>query len=147
MSKPQNKYYVFIPVVIALSFAGGLLLGNKIDVLKNARMGEKTEGKLKLNKLIDFIDKEYVDKVNTDSIVDLTVTGILENLDPHSTYIPKEQLASVAESMEGNFVGIGVNFYMYKDTLTVINQATEFYSLIINNFSKKNTNPKTYFLS
>ena len=120
MNKPQNKYYVFIPVIIALSFAGGLLLGNKIDVLKNARMGTKTEGKLKLNKLIDFIDSEYVDKVNTDSIVDLTVTGILENLDPHSVYIPKEQLASVAESMEGNFVGIGVNFYMYKDTLTVI---------------------------
>ena len=77
MSKPQNKYYVFIPVIIALSFAGGLLLGKKMDVLKNSRMGDKTEGKLKLNKLIDFIDNEYVDKVNTDSIVDLTVTGIL----------------------------------------------------------------------
>lgn len=120
MSKHQNKYYVFIPVIIAMSFAGGLLLGNKMEILKNAQIGTKTEGKLKLNKLIDFIDNEYVDKVNSDSIVDLTVTGILENLDPHSTYIPKEQLASVAESMEGNFVGIGVNFYMYKDTLTVI---------------------------
>lgn len=120
MSKHQNKYYVFIPVIIALSFAGGLLLGNKIDVLKNSRFGSKTEGKLKLNKLIDFIDNEYVDKVNTDSIVDLTVTGILENLDPHSVYIPKEKLAAVSENMEGNFVGIGVNFYMYKDTLTVI---------------------------
>lgn len=120
MNKHQNKYYVFIPVIIALSFAGGLLLGHKIDVLKNSQMGSKTEGKLKLNKLLDFIDNEYVDKVNTDSIVDLTVTGILENLDPHSTYIPKEQLAAVSENMEGNFVGIGVNFYMYKDTLTVI---------------------------
>ena len=103
-----------------MSFAGGLVLGHKMDVLKNAQIGSKSEGKLKLNKLIDFIDNEYVDKVNTDSIVDLTVSGILEKLDPHSTYIPKEQLASVAESMEGNFVGIGVNFYMYKDTLTVI---------------------------
>lgn len=120
MSKPHHKYYIFIPVIIALSFAGGLLLGNKIDVLKNARIGSKTEGKIKLNKLIDFIDSEYVDDVNTDSIVDLTVSGILEKLDPHSTYIPKNQLAHVAENMEGNFVGIGVNFYMYKDTLTVI---------------------------
>lgn len=120
MSKTQNKYYIFIPVIIALSFAGGLLLGTNIDVLKNTKIGAKTEGKLKLNKLLDFIDNEYVDKVNTDSIVDLTVSGILEKLDPHSTYIPKEQLAQVAESMEGNFVGIGVNFYMYKDSLTVI---------------------------
>ena len=120
MSKQPSRYYIFIPVIIALSFAGGLLFGDKIDILKNARIGSKTEGKLKLNKLIDFIDNEYVDDVNTDSIVDLTVSGILEKLDPHSTYIPKEQLAAVAENMEGNFVGIGVNFYMYKDTLTVI---------------------------
>lgn len=120
MSKQQARYYVFIPVIIALSFAGGLLFGDKIDVLKNARIGSKTEGKIKLNKLIDFIDNEYVDDVNTDSIVDLTVSGILEKLDPHSTYIPKEQLAAVSENMDGNFVGIGVNFYMYKDTLTVI---------------------------
>lgn len=120
MLKKQNKYYIFIPIIIALSFAGGLLLGSKLDALNQVNIGDKTKGKLKLNQLIDFIDTEYVDKINTDSIVDLTVSGILENLDPHSVYIPKEQLASVNESMEGNFVGIGVNFYMYKDTLTVI---------------------------
>ena len=120
MHKKQNKYYIFIPIIIALSFAGGLLLGSKLDALNQVNIGNKTKGKLKLNQLIDFIDTEYVDKINTDSIVDLTVSGILENLDPHSVYIPKEQLTSVNESMEGNFVGIGVNFYMYKDTLTVI---------------------------
>ena len=95
-------------------------MGSKLDSLNQVNIGAKTKGKLKLNQLFDFIDKDYVDKINTDSIVDLTVSGILENLDPHSVYIPKEQLASVNESMEGNFVGIGVNFYMYKDTLTVI---------------------------
>ncbi len=120
MLKKQNKYYIFIPIIIALSFAGGLLLGSKLDALNQVNIGDKTKGKLKLNQLIDFIDTEYVDKINTDSIVDLTVSGILENLDPHSVYIPKEQLAAVNESMDGNFVGIGVNFYMYKDTLTVI---------------------------
>ena len=120
MLKKQNKYYIFIPIIIALSFAGGLLLGSKLDALNQVNICDKTKGKLKLNQLIDFIDTEYVDKINTDSIVDLTVSGILENLDPHSVYIPKEQLAAVNESMEGNFVGIGVNFYMYKDTLTVI---------------------------
>ena len=120
MSKHQNKFYIYIPIIIALSFAGGMLLGSKLDDLQQTNLGSKSAGKLKLNKLLDFIDKEYVDEVNTDSIVDLTVSGILENLDPHSIYIPKEQLAAVNESMEGNFVGIGVNFYMYKDTLTVI---------------------------
>lgn len=144
--------------MIALSFIGGLLLGSKLDALNQINIGAKTKGKLKLNQLIDFIDTEYVDKINTDSIVDLTVSGILENLDPHSIYIPKEQLAAVNESMEGNFVGIGVNFYMYKDTLTVIKPIPNGPSakagiqsgdriLFANNkqLFKKNTNQKIYF--
>ena len=80
----------------------------------------KNTRKNKLNKLIDFIDREYVDDINTDSIVDLTVNGILENLDPHSVYISKKDLKSVTENMKGDFVGIGVNFYVYKDTVAVI---------------------------
>ena len=61
-----------------------------------------------------------MDDVNTDSIVDVTVNSILENLDPHSTYIPKEDLQRVSENMKGDFVGIGVSFYTYRDTVTVI---------------------------
>ncbi len=76
--------------------------------------------KEKLNRLIDYIDYEYVDSVNTDSIVDVTVNRILENLDPHSVYIPKAEYASVTENMKGDFVGIGVSFYTNNDTIVVI---------------------------
>lgn len=58
-----------------MSFAGGMLLGSKLDVLQQTNLGSKSAGKLKLNKLLDFIDKEYVDEVNTDSIVALTVSN------------------------------------------------------------------------
>ena len=58
--------------------------------------------------------------MNTDSIVDVTVNRILDNLDPHSTYIPKEDLQRFTENMKGDFVGIGVSFYTYRDTVTVI---------------------------
>lgn len=115
----SNKYSVFIPIVIATIFAIGMLLGYKMNTL-NQPDSNVNSGKNKINRLLDLINKEYVDEVNTDSIVNLTVNGILEKLDPHSVYIPKEELAQVNESMEGNFVGIGVNFYMYKDSLTVI---------------------------
>ena len=70
--------------------------------------------------MINYIEKDYVDDVNTDSIVDLTVTNILDNLDPHSTYIPKEQYKSVQQNMDGKFVGIGVSFYRIDDTINVI---------------------------
>ena len=55
-----------------------------------------------------------------DSIVDVTVNGILDNLDPHSVYIPKKDLARVTENMRGDFVGIGINYYSYRDTIAVI---------------------------
>src|SRR5690606_20285839 len=53
-------------------------------------------------------------------IVDLTVNSILEKLDPHSVYIAKNEMVQVEQSMKGDFVGIGVNFYMYKDSVAVI---------------------------
>jgi carboxyl-terminal processing protease len=112
-----NKIY--LPIIIAIAVAFGLLLGNKLSNGSNSLSGKNTN-KNKLNKLIEFIEREYVDDINTDSIVDLTVNGILNNLDPHSIYIAKNEMQTVNESMKGDFVGIGVNFYMYNDTLAVI---------------------------
>lgn len=80
----------------------------------------KNSQQAKLNKLLSFINEEYVDEVNTDSIVDLTVNSILEKLDPHSVYLPPSEQTAEAEFMKGDFVGIGVNFYMYNDTVTVV---------------------------
>jgi carboxyl-terminal processing protease len=110
-----NKLY--LPIVFTAAIALGLVLGSKLG---GPSFVTKTDGKSKLNKLIDFIDREYVDDVNTDSIVDITVDRILENLDPHSVYINQEDLVAVNENMRGDFVGIGVNFYMYKDSVAVI---------------------------
>uniref|UniRef100_UPI004049BB94 S41 family peptidase n=1 Tax=Flavobacterium sp. TaxID=239 RepID=UPI004049BB94 len=115
----MKKNIIYLPIIIAISVAVGLLLGNKLNHNSSEFSLENTY-KNKLNKLIDFIERDYVDNINTDSIVDLTVNGILENLDPHSVYISKNELESVNESMKGDFVGIGVNFYMYKDSLAVI---------------------------
>ena len=114
----MNK--VYFPIVIAVAIAIGILMGSKLNPSAENTFFSRNTNKNKLNKLIDFIEKEYVDSLNTDSIVDLTVNGILEKLDPHSVYIPKSDLAQVEQSMRGDFVGIGVNFYMYNDSLAVI---------------------------
>ncbi|UGS23891.1 S41 family peptidase [Flavobacterium channae] len=114
----MNK--VYFPIVLAVAVAGGLLLGSKLNPSTENTFLGKNANRNKLNKLIDFIEKEYVDSLNTDSIVDLTVNGILEKLDPHSVYIPKKELAAVEQSMRGDFVGIGVNFYMYNDSVAII---------------------------
>lgn len=110
----------YLPIVIFSTFALGIVLGGVLNFPNTADYLVKNNSKSKLNKLIDFIDNEYVDDVNTDSIVNLTVDNILAKLDPHSVYIPPSEQLEVAESMKGNFVGIGVNFYMYKDSVAVI---------------------------
>lgn len=110
----------YLPIVIGAALALGTVLGSLLSTPAQDQFLAKSNSKNKLNKLIDFINNEYVDSVNTDSIVNLTVDNILSKLDPHSVYIPPSELAEVAESMKGDFVGIGVNFYMYRDSVAII---------------------------
>ena len=110
----------YLPLLFFSCVALGIVIGGFINYPTSKTTLGKKYYKTKLNKLLDFIDNEYVDDVKTDSIVDATVTTILANLDPHSVYVPPSEQSSIAESMKGDFVGIGVNFYSYKDTIAVI---------------------------
>jgi len=110
----------YIPLLIGCVLAIGFWLGGLFSFGNTKSLLAQSAKKQKLIKLIDYIDYEYVDDVNTDSIVEVAVNNILANLDPHSVYIPPENLQEVTESMSGSFVGIGVSFYVKKDTLSVI---------------------------
>ena len=116
--RKRNKIYT--PLLLSIACAIGLILGARLNFDPSDELFTANPKKQKLNRLIDYIDYEYVDDVNTDSIVDVTVNKILENLDPHSVYIPKEEYARVTENMKGDFVGIGVSFYKVQDTIVVI---------------------------
>lgn len=116
--KIDKKY---LPLITGIAVAVGILIGGKLDFTDAPdRLFTTNSKKDKLNRLIDYIDYDYVDEVNTDSIVDVTVNGILENLDPHSVYISKEDLARDKDYMKGDFVGIGVSIHEYKDSIAVI---------------------------
>lgn len=115
----MNINKIYLPIVICATLSLGIVLGKYFNT-SNESFIAKNSSKSKLNKLIDFIDKEYVDDVNTDSIVNITVDNILGQLDPHSVYVQPSEQAQVAENMKGNFVGIGVNFYMFNDSVAII---------------------------
>ncbi len=116
----KNNTKIYLPLLLGLVCAAGVLLGSRINFSSSEGLFSSNPKKEKLNRLIDYIDYEYVDAVNTDSIVDVTVNRILENLDPHSVYIPKMEYTSVSENMKGDFVGIGVSFQSVNDTIVVI---------------------------
>ncbi|WP_411029544.1 S41 family peptidase [Spongiimicrobium sp. 3-5] len=114
------KNYLW-PTIIALALALGIFIGGKLHFNDSPEKLFTTNSKKdKLNRLIDYIDYEYVDEIDTDSIVDVTVNNILDKLDPHSVYISKSEMSRVSENMKGDFVGIGVSFYKYRDTIAVI---------------------------
>ena len=114
----RNNLPIYFAIALVLGILIGVFFGGDAKDLLSFSEGNKQEQKIK--KLINFIEKDYVDDVNTDDLLDGAITQMLGKLDPHSVYIPKENLQAVTESMQGNFVGIGVQFRMIKDSITVI---------------------------
>ena len=121
MSDMNKKFGYLWPTILAFVLAIGIFIGGKLHFNDSPEKLFSTNSKKdKLNRLIDYIDYEYVDEIDTDSIVDVTVNNILDKLDPHSVYIPKDQMAEVEENMKGDFVGIGIRFNKFRDTVTVV---------------------------
>ena len=111
---------IYSIILVFAALVIGFFLGEMLNFTKEIIHFQGNSHKNKLNELIDFIDNEYVDSVNTDSIVGLAIDNILQKLDPHSIYVPPSEQNQIAESMKGDFVGIGVNFFMYNDTVAVV---------------------------
>ncbi len=74
----------------------------------------------KLESLLYHIDRMYVDDVDRKELVDAAIVRMLEELDPHSIYIPKDELEEVNEPLKGNFEGVGIQFNIVKDTIMVV---------------------------
>ena len=74
----------------------------------------------KIESLLYHIDRMYVDEVDKNALVDAAIVRMLEELDPHSTYIPKEELEEVNEPLKGNFEGVGIQFNIVRDTIYVV---------------------------
>ncbi|MAY82955.1 MAG: peptidase S41 [Flavobacteriales bacterium] len=80
----------------------------------------RADGVKKLDMLLSIINYAYVDEVNNEKMVEDAIVGMLEELDPHSVYIPEKELKAMNEPLEGNFEGIGIQFNILKDTLMVV---------------------------
>ena len=120
----NNKFTVILPMVVAAAIVIGILLGGL--VFKSAspipRKGNlAVPGGGKLDMLMSLIANRYVDTVSLDSITEKAIPLILDELDPHSVYVPAKDMAAMNESLDGEFDGIGVMFNMATDTVIVLN--------------------------
>lgn len=98
-----------------MAAALGVFVGQWLN--KPVQLSEKQE---KLNNILSIIAEEYVDVVDTDSLLETMFPALVGSLDPHSSYIPAEDLKAFNEGLEGSFGGIGVTFNMMNDTVNVV---------------------------
>ncbi len=106
---------VWIPLTVALAFVGGMLSTKGLFVQDRSASGNN-----KLNTLLNIIGHEYVDAVDTDSLMETMYPQLLSGLDPHSVYIKAEDLEAVNSELEGSFSGIGITFNMLNDSINVL---------------------------
>ncbi|MDP2067686.1 MAG: S41 family peptidase [Lutibacter sp.] len=115
----MTKIKVYFPLIIGVAIAAGIFIGSTFNFKNKSVLFSTNSNEAKIKRLINFIQYDYVDKVNTDSLLDDAITTMLAKLDPHSVYIPKDELQRVTESMQGKFAGIGVSFIMHDDSVAV----------------------------
>jgi len=110
-----------LPLVIALSIIAGVFIGRYMQLGSNEQSVQyRMIGSNKIDKVLETIMNEYVDNIDISKLEDAAIKSIIDSLDPHSLYIPKEELKEVNEPIEGKFSGIGVQFNIQNDTVVVI---------------------------
>ena len=91
----------------------GMLIGGMLN-------SSQTTADSKLNNILQMINNHYVDSVNYTTFEIDAINSILNELDPHSSYIPKKDVKGVEEDMQGIFSGIGVEFNIIEDSIVVV---------------------------
>lgn len=117
----MNNKRRFTPLLMCLCVVGGIFIGTHYAY----RFGDNTisiasNGSNKLNQLLQLIDQNYVDTVNLPELIEDAMPQILNELDPHSSYIKANDAEEASEELKGSFSGIGVSFTMQKDTVNVM---------------------------
>lgn len=119
----RNAYLPFIFAIVLLAgiFIGKKMMETKISENTFFSFSSSKNTNNKISTILDYIDQSYVDKVNINELEDKAITNIIDDLDPHSQYITKEEFDEMNDPLLGSFEGIGVTFRLEKDSITIIN--------------------------
>ena len=115
----NNKRRAFIPLILSLTLAAGILIG-AVMFGKGDGRADIFKGALKIREILGYVENNYVDTVNADELVDVAISQMLEHLDPHTAYIPAKDVELANADLEGDFEGIGVQFDIIRDTIVVV---------------------------
>lgn len=121
--KNKKTLFIILPIIMSIFMIVGVYLGRELGrqqgralLFQHNQFNEND----KLYQVLSFIKSDYVDTVKESLILEETIQELLQNLDPHSYYIPGSQFNAMNDPLEGNFEGIGVEFRIVEDTVVII---------------------------
>ncbi|MBQ6433879.1 MAG: PDZ domain-containing protein [Bacteroidaceae bacterium] len=118
----MNSKSRLVPLLLAVAVVLGIAIGTfYTSHFSGKRLNIINTGSNKLNYLLQIIDNNYVDTINTSDLIESAMPQILSELDPHSSYISADEAEESVEELKGSFSGIGVRFTVQNDTVTVMN--------------------------
>lgn len=119
-NETRARTIIYMPLILAVVLILGFYLGQLFHFGNSGFISKSNSDFNKVESILDYIEKEYVDTINRKKLSEETIVSLLQQLDPHSQYIPASELQEVNESLEGNFSGIGVEFNIINDTIVVV---------------------------
>ncbi len=116
---------IYLPILFAIVLIAGIYIGKNIIpgglTLDQALMPSESNGQYnKLADILNYIENDYVDPVDRTQLTSKAIKSILEELDPHTSYISEEDFNAVNDPLQGSFHGIGVQFNVLEDTIAIV---------------------------
>lgn len=115
----NSKRVIWLPLLLSVILAAGMFLGYKMNPGGNTTLLLRRPDNA-LQQILQLIESRYVDTVDTEYLHASGIQAMLEQLDPYSAYIPAHDFEEVNQPLEGNFDGIGIEFYRLNDTILVV---------------------------
>ena len=114
-----------LPTLTVAGVVIGIIVGMALSQKANAQRivfqnGTWQMEQTKVDRLLQLMESAYVDELDIDSITDEVMSELVHKLDPHSSYIPKEDLEMVNSELAASFSGIGVQFSIQQDTVRIV---------------------------
>lgn len=131
MKNSNISHKVIFPIILALGVICGIFIGKILserEIKANATFfvpqQDNNKASMKMNAVLSMINRNYVDSLDNANFIEKALPRIMENLDPHSCYIPAADLQAVNSELEGSFSGIGVQFNIQHDTVLIVSVIT-----------------------
>ncbi len=121
MSERKNSSSAIrLPLYISIAICVGVVIGANMVGTSNTPSAGTMKAVTKFRQVLMYIENDYVDEVENEKLVEGAIQSMLEDLDPHTTYIPPKKLERIQYRLEDNYEGIGIEFNIFKDTIHVV---------------------------